>query len=75
MNDDVRQLMVEVKVLERAVSRFEARASSFEAQVAQGFDRMDILLAEQHGEMLKLVSHLDGRIDEVLAAIKDIRRD
>lgn len=74
MTDEIRNLRVEVRVLERAVSRFEARAAAFEAQVAQGFDRMDILMAEQHGDMIKLVTQMDSRIDEILTIVKSLRR-
>lgn len=85
MSDEVRQLRVEVQVLARAVSRFESSLAGLREEMIKGFDRMDILLAEQHGEVVKLVAHLSERIDalesraderhaELLEAIRNLGR-
>lgn len=80
MTDEIRHLRVEVQVLERAVHRFEERLAGLREEVTKSFDRMDIVLANQFGEILALFSQLSTRIDrlesradEILAAIKDIR--
>jgi hypothetical protein len=84
MTDEVRHLRVEVQVLERAVSRFEERLAGLREEMIKGFDRQDILMADQFGELLKLFGHLNERVDdlenkaderhaELLAAIRGIR--
>jgi hypothetical protein len=54
------------------------------AAMTDGKSRMDILLAEQYGEVVKLVAHISERLDamesqndkrhaEVLEAIRDLK--
>lgn len=85
MVDEVRQLRVEVQVLERAVQRFEERLAGLREEVTRGFDRVDILLATHFGDVLKLQTHMLERIEglerkvednhaAVLAAIESLRR-
>jgi hypothetical protein len=84
MTDEIRHLRVEVQVLERAVHRFEERLAGLREEITKGFDRLDIVLANQFGETLMLFSQINARIDalerraderhaEILAAIKDMR--
>jgi hypothetical protein len=84
MTDEIRHLRVEVQVLERAVHRFEERLAGLREEITKGFDRLDIVLANQFGETLMLFSQVNARIDgmerraderhaEILTAIKDMR--
>jgi hypothetical protein len=62
MTDDLRNLRVEVQVLERAVHRFEERLAGLREEVTKGFDRLDIVLANQFGETLMLLNQADARL-------------
>lgn len=84
MTDEIRHLRVEVQVLERAVHRFEERLAGLREEITKGFDRIDIVLANQFGETLTLFSQVNARIDameskaderhaEVMAAIRGMQ--
>jgi len=84
MTDEIRHLRVEVQVLERAVHRFEERLAGLREEITKGFDRLDIVLANQFGETLMLFGQVNTRLEdekrraderhaEILAAIKDMR--
>lgn len=72
MTDEVRHLRVEVQVLERAVHRFEERLAGLRDEMIRGFDRMDILLSNQFGEILTLFGQANTRIDTLTTSLNDI---
>jgi chaperonin cofactor prefoldin len=74
VTDEVRHLRVEVQVLERAVSRFEERLAGLREEVTKGFDRMDIVLANQFGEVLMLFGQVNDRIDALGTRLDDDER-
>jgi hypothetical protein len=84
VTDEIRHLRVEVQVLERAVHRFEEKLAGLREEILKGFDRADIILADQFGEVLKLFAHVNARLDgleskaderhaELLAAIRELK--
>jgi hypothetical protein len=74
MTDEVRHLRVEVQVLERAVHRFEERLAGLREEVTKGFDRVDIVLADQFGETLTLFGQVNTRLDEVNTRLDGLER-
>lgn len=74
MTDEIRHLRVEVEVLERAVHRFEERLAGLREEVTKGFDRLDIVLANQFGETLMLFGQVNARIAALETRIDDMER-
>lgn len=84
MTDEIRNLRVEVEVLRRAVHRFEERLAGLREETTKGFDRVDIVLANQFGETLMLLGQVNNRVTaleqkvdkgfaEVLEAIRGLK--
>lgn len=74
MTDEIRHLRVEVQVLERAVHRFEERLAGLREEVTKGFDRLDIVLANQFGETLMLFGQVNARIAALETRMDDMER-
>lgn len=56
------------------IARIDKRFNSLEETIRDGFDRMDIVLANQFGEILTLFSQVNARIDSLEHHLKENER-